>query len=176
MLLRELFEFCLTYEPRLLNRRIRHDGDATLAKPRLQIPLDAAPREVVEHLIGGDTGAARQIPQLLHVGKIQVADAEVADLAGALQIEKARQCLLKWDLAAPVQQVQVDAIGFQAPQAALAGRAAAVPRSVVRINLRDEKHLVTPPVDCLADKAFAPAIAVHLRRIDKPRTQIKSQP
>ena len=41
-------------QSRLFNRRISHRWNAAFALPRQQIKLNAASREVVEHLIGSD--------------------------------------------------------------------------------------------------------------------------
>ena len=45
-------------QPALLDRAVGHDRHAALAAPGQQVPLDAAARGVVEHLVGG-TGARR---------------------------------------------------------------------------------------------------------------------
>ena len=58
--------------------------------------------------------------QLLHVGQIEVADAEVSDPAVMAQFREPFQRLLQRYRAAPMQQIQIDAVGPQATQAALA--------------------------------------------------------
>ena len=60
-------KLALAGEPSLLERRIRHYRHAPLAQPGQQIPLDAAPREVIEELVGLHRGAARRLPQHPHI-------------------------------------------------------------------------------------------------------------
>ena len=49
----------------LVERRVRHDGDAAACAPRQQVELDAAAREVVEHLVGRDLARRRAPPPAL---------------------------------------------------------------------------------------------------------------
>jgi hypothetical protein len=53
------------------------------ATPGQQVPLNSSPGEVVKHLIGHGGRTALEGPELLHVGKIEVADAPVPELARA---------------------------------------------------------------------------------------------
>ena len=60
----------------------------------------------------------------------------------------------------------------------LRSHAATVPsaRGIVRIDLADEKHLVAPTLDRLADQCLAAPLAVHFRGINEPGTQVKREP
>ena len=64
---RYAFQRSMTKQPPLLDRRISHDRDASLAAPRQQIVLDAAPCQVVENLVGRNVRAAGESPKLDHV-------------------------------------------------------------------------------------------------------------
>jgi len=81
--------------------------------PGQQVALDAAAREVVEQLVRGERLAAGQGDQFRAVVAVEVADAPVADLAGAPQRLEALQRLLQRPGAAPVQQVEVEAVGAE---------------------------------------------------------------
>ena len=96
-----------------------------LTQRRQQIPFDASAREIVEDLVGLHVLPSTQRPQLLHVCNVEVADAVVADFAGLVQRDERFQRLRKRHVAAPVQQVQIQLIGSQAPQAPLAGEGGA---------------------------------------------------
>ena len=64
------------------------------AAPGQKLEFDAAPSEVVEDLIGGAGVAALQREQLLHVVDIEIADAEIADLAvGEQRLEAGKRLL-----------------------------------------------------------------------------------
>jgi len=67
------------------NRRIRHDGNAPLPTPWLQIPLDASMRQVVQQLIGSDLITARQSGRLLHVVDVKITYAILQDLSRFFQ-------------------------------------------------------------------------------------------
>ncbi len=68
-------------KPRLLERRVSHDRDAPLGAPGDHPALDPAARQVVQHLVRLDLGAARQPRGLLHLADVEVADSVVPDLA-----------------------------------------------------------------------------------------------
>ena len=74
--------------------------------------------------------------------------------------------LLEPRTAAPVQQVEVDALDAQALEAALAGGDRAGARGIVRIDLADDEGLVAPAGDRLADDLLGAAVAVHLGGVD----------
>ena len=75
--------------------------------------FDAAAGEIVEHLIGGDIAAAGHGEQFFHVVGIEVGDAPGADLAGCLQRFEGLDGFGKRIVAAPMQQVEVDAVGAE---------------------------------------------------------------
>jgi hypothetical protein len=146
-------------QPALLDRRVRHHRDLLLAAPGQQIELDAAPREVVEHLVGRHRSAAGEPHQLDHVIQVEIADAPVPDLAGALQREECLEGLRELRLAAPVQEIEVDAIGAQALQAALARRDRALARRVVGKHLADQEDLVAARPERVGHQLFRGAVA-----------------
>ncbi|MNT52707.1 hypothetical protein D3C72_1897460 [compost metagenome] len=75
-----------------------------------------------------------------------------------------------------MQQVQVDAVGAQPPQAALARLHGAAAAGVERIDLADQEGLIAPPRQGLADHFLGLALAVHLGGIDQPQAQVQAQP
>jgi hypothetical protein len=106
----------------LLDRRIGHDRDSTLAAPRHEIPFDAAPGEIVQHLVGLYFVAARQSDELRHFGDVEIADAPAADFAGLDQRIKRFERLLQGNAAEPVQQIEIENVDAEPPQAAFARR------------------------------------------------------
>ncbi|MCY1554452.1 hypothetical protein D9M68_910260 [compost metagenome] len=71
-----------------------------------------------------------------------------------------------------MQQVEVDALGIQPPQAARAGRRHTLAAGVVRIDLADQKHLLAHPGNRLAHHQLGAAFAVHLGRVDQAQAQL----
>ncbi len=103
--------------PALPDRRVGHHRHRPLAAPRQQVELDAARLEVVQHLVGE---AARR--QRLHLVHVEIRHAPAPDLARLAQpLERLRR-LLDRRAARPVQQIQVDALDPEPPQAARARR------------------------------------------------------
>ena len=85
-------------------------------------------------------------------------------------------------LAAPVQQVQVDALQPQAVPAALAGIVHALPAGVVRVDLADDEDLVAHQRagahrlgERLADDLFRATLAVHLGGVDDAVAHLQRQ-
>ena len=91
----------------------------------------------------------------------------MADLAVALQALERGHRLGQGMGAAPVQQVEVEPVGAEPPQAALAGGDGALGRRIVRIDLADQEDLVAPAADRLADHLLGTALGVHLGRVDQ---------
>src|SRR6267143_6959075 len=84
-------------EQSLFNRRICDDRAMPPAHPGQKVPLDAAPLEVVEHLVRGDAlEPALETRELLHVVDVEVADSGVADLLRLEEIGESREGLLQW--------------------------------------------------------------------------------
>ena len=75
-----------------------------------------------------------------------------------------------------MQEVQVDPVGFETAQAALAGQDGAVAGSVVRVNLADQEHLVTASPNCLADEFLGEALSIHFSGVNECCTEIKAEP
>src|SRR5262245_48273845 len=104
----------------LLDGRIGHDGNTTRAAPRDGIGLDASPREIIEHLIGGN-GAAEQRRQLLHVVGVEITYAPSLDRSVAQKGLKPGERLLQRIAPAPMQEIEIEAVGVETLQAPLAG-------------------------------------------------------
>ena len=75
--LREFQQSAVLQQPRLLDRRIGHDGSAASPAPRQQIPLDATPRHVVQHLIRRDIGTAIEGHQFIQISDIEIQANEI---------------------------------------------------------------------------------------------------
>ena len=162
-------------EAGLLERRVGHHRDVLLAQPRPQVPRDPAPREVVKQLVGGCCCAAWQRMEFLHVGEVEVADPEVADLAGGLQFHQGLERFRKRHAAPPVQEVQVYTVRAEPLEACLAGSRGAAPRGVFGQHLAHEEHFVTAPGDGFADQRLRATVAVHLGGVDERQALVEPQ-
>ena len=97
----------------------------------------------------------------------------MADLAGPLQPLEGADGLRERMGAAPVEQVEVDPVGREPPQAALAGGDRARGGSVVGIDLADQEDLVAPAGDRLADDLLGTAVGIHLGRVDQRQAEVE---
>jgi len=178
---RHVAQHRMAEQPALLDRRVGHDRDVALATPGQQVPLDAAPAQVVEHLIGRhlaatlDRAAAFGRPELLQVGNVEVADAPVPDLARADQRFKACQRLGQRNGATPVQEIEVDLVGPEALQAAIAGGHRPDRRRMARQDLAHQEDLVAASGDRLADQLFGRAGAIHLGCVDQEHAEVDTE-
>ena len=77
--------------------------------------------------------------------------------------------------AAPVQEIEIEPVGLEPLQAALAGDDGAFARSVVGVDLADEIDLVAQAPHGLADDLLGLALAVHLGRVDQPDAELEPQ-
>ena len=71
-----------------------------------------------------------------------------------------------------MQQIEIDAIGAQPFEAALAGLDRAFQAGVPGIDLADDEDLVAPAPDRLADDLFGAAVAVHFGGVDQRHAEI----
>ena len=100
----------------------------------------------------------------------------MADLAGARQRLEARDRLGKRDAARPMQEVEVEPVGPEPAQAALAGLDDALAARVVGIDLADEEDLSRQVPNRLADELLGPALAVHLGGVDQGHAELDAEP
>ena len=104
----DLFEPAFGEQTALVHGRVRHDGDVALAAPGQELPFDAAPGEIVHDLVRRDGFAAWKLRPGDHVFGIEIADAMLADLAGALEILETRDRLFERDLADPMKEIEIE--------------------------------------------------------------------
>ncbi len=98
-------------------RAVADDGDVVLRAPREDFRVDGALEEVVGRLVGGKR---RDGSETLHLGDGEVADAECANLAGALKAEKNLGCFGDIDGGVgPVDLIEIDVVGVEATEAVL---------------------------------------------------------
>ncbi len=142
--------------------------------PRQQCPIGFAAREVVENLIRADLRATGGV-ELVHVLDVEVADAPPQDFPGMHERLELLDDLGERRAAAPVQQVQIEAVGAEAAQAAIARGDRAAARGVLRIDLADQVHVVAASGDRFADHLLRAALPVHLRRVDQPESEVETE-
>src|SRR5438270_13930954 len=148
-----------------------------LSHPPQKIPLDAAPLEVVEHLVGHDAlETAFQPRELLHVVDVEVADSRLADLLRFEQVSESGERLLERRVAAPVKEVEVDLLDIEPAESSIASRGHAVRRGVLWIELRHDEHLVATTRDRFTDNPLGAAIGVHLRGVDQRHPEVDPGP
>ena len=124
MLARECREHARGRKPPLLDRAIRHRRHMTLRHGGQKVEFDPAPRQIIEDLIRGAAFPARG-EKLSHVLGVEVAHSPMADLAGAAQGFEGLDGLGERHFAAPMQEIEVDTVRAEPPQAALASGAGA---------------------------------------------------
>jgi hypothetical protein len=71
-----------------------------------------------------------------------------------------------------MQQVEVEMVCTKPPQTGFAGQVQAPGRSVVRIGLADQKHLVPLARDRFPDQLFCSSLAIHFGGIDQGHAQL----
>ncbi|MNP32006.1 hypothetical protein D3C76_1251590 [compost metagenome] len=74
-----------------------------------------------------------------------------------------------------MQQVQIDSLGFQPPQAALARLGNALAAGVVRVDLADEKDPVALAGDGITHHDLGAAFGVHFCGVDQGHAQVDAQ-
>src|ERR1700704_6468877 len=131
----------------LLGWRIGHDRDVSVAAPRHQIVLDAAPCQVIEDLVGRSVSAINESPKLDHVYHVKIADTPIANFACIDQRGKGVERFLEGYIAAPVQQIEIEAVRSKAPQAVLARADCPRPCRIFGEHLADKEQLVAASGD-----------------------------
>ena len=115
-------------EQGLIERAVGQDADILGDALRLNLKFDGAPQETVRQLIGVVTSALQHVG---HVERPKVANPYDTDLAGTLKLQEAIQRVCTGDVSAgPMYLIQIDIVGAQALEAALAGSADIVRRQV----------------------------------------------
>ncbi len=99
-------------QPALLDRAVGHDRHPVTRKPRYQVVFRATPGKVVEDLVGLTACAAAR-DEFLHVVGVEIADAPAQDLARRDQPLHGLDRLGERNIAAPVQEIQVEPVGAQ---------------------------------------------------------------
>src|SRR5256885_10058125 len=153
----------------------RKDGESEATEEGKQIPFDAAQTKVIEHLICGAAAAVGNRKELVHVASVEIRHAPGADVpVGNKRFERGNS-MGKRNAAAPMQQIQVEIVGSQALEAALARDNRSLPRCVVRVDLADQKNVVALTLDCLSDYFLSATVAVHLGGVDQRHPEVDSQ-
>src|SRR5258705_5777688 len=111
--------------------------------------LDRALLQMVQDLVAGDTAVADDLPGFVQIRHVEVAHAPGQDLALALKLLESRERVLERILAAPVQEIAVEAIGLQPSQRSFAGQHRSLARRILGENLGYEEHFIPPPGDNL---------------------------
>ena len=126
-------------------------------------------------MICGATAAVGNRKKLIHIASVEVRHSPRTDQAVGSKRFEAGDGVHKRNAAAPVQQVEVEMIGSQALEAALAGGNRSMPGRVVRVDLADQKNLVALPFDRATHYFLCAAIAIHLGGVDQRHAEIDSQ-
>src|SRR5687768_4130734 len=92
----------------LFDWRVSHNGKVEFSAPGQKVELDAAPGQVVEHLISRHSIAASRCRKVFHVVDIKVADAPMLDPTGGHQDFEGLDCLRNWDLPTPMQEIKIN--------------------------------------------------------------------
>jgi len=106
---------------------------------------------VIEDLVRRARAPVGHPGKLVQVVDVEVRHAPARDLSVALQALEGLDRLGQRDVAAPVEQVEIQARDAQALEAALARRDGRTLPGVVRVDLRDDEDLVAPALDRLSN-------------------------
>jgi hypothetical protein len=74
-----------------------------------------------------------------------------------------------------VQEVEIQAIGAQAPEAGLTGPDGGRAAGIRGVDLADEEDLVPPPLDGLTDELLSPTVGVQLGGIDEAHAEVDAE-
>jgi hypothetical protein len=165
----------ISEEAALLDRRVRHHRQTVLLAPGQEVPLDATMTQIVEHLVGDGSRAAGDGPEVGHVVGVEVADAEVTDLARPIEHLERRYRFGERDVAAPMQQVEVEPVRAQTAQALLAGDYRPLAGRVARKDLAYQEDLVSSSGNGLAHQLLGGAVAVHPRGVDQGHAEVEPE-
>ncbi len=165
----------LAQQRTLAERRIGHHHHVRLTALVEQLPFDAAAAEVIEHLVGRAVVAVRRTNDRCRASGVEVADTPLPDLAVLHQRLEGADGLLDRHRARPMQQIEIEAIGLEPFQAALAGRQHALARGVVRIDLADKENLVAPAGQRLRQHLLGTALAIHLGGVNEPDAEVQGE-
>jgi len=145
---------------------VAHDGHLVLHAPGKDLRLDVPRAQVVQHLVARDAPRAGDGQGLLQVVHVEVAQAPAPDLPLPDQLLERGEGVLQRVLSRPVQEVAVQVVRPQPPQARLAGLHRAATAGVVGHHLGDEEHLVAAAGDRAPDQRLRLAAPVQLGGVD----------
>ena len=74
-----------------------------------------------------------------------------------------------------MQEVEVEAVGVEALQAALAGGDGAGARGILRQHLAHDEHLVAAPLDGLGHDPLGLSVAIHLGGVDQRHAEVEAE-
>src|SRR5690349_6654105 len=76
---------------------------------------------------------------------------------------------------APVEEIEVQVIGSEPAETALAGDHSSFASCVVRQDLAHKEDVFATASDCFADQFFRGAIRVHFRRINERQAEVETR-
>ncbi len=158
-------------------RTVAGDRDLVRAAVRQDLLFDVPVAEVVLHLIAADARARQRGLGLdQHRWRLEVADPDRPHLAARPQrLERAHGLRERVTRRRQVQEVQVEMIGPQPPQAGLRGAQGALVAGMVRADLAGEKDLVATAGDGLADERLCAPVPVDLGGVDVAEAEIEPE-
>jgi hypothetical protein len=151
---------------------VANDGYAMLFTPWYDGMLDSAFGKVVENLVAGYSTLARNLQRLFEIGNIKVADAPGQDLPVALELLERADGSLQRVSPAPMQQIAIEPVGFEARERPLTGSDRPGAGRILRQDLRDQEDLITTTRDRLGYDVLGDP--VHFRRIDMRHSKVES--
>ena len=129
--------------------------------------LPAAQGRARGALVRSDLSLATRAFRFVQVRDVEIRHTPANDFSTGNQLPECMHGLRKRNRPAPVQQVEVKAIGAKAPQRILAGAMQRFSRSMVRIELAHEEYAVPAIGDRLRNDLLRAPFAIHLRRVDE---------
>ena len=156
----------------LLDRSVDHHPHPACGKPEEEVELGPAASDVVEHLVGRAAGPV----EVGHVVNVEVADSPRPVLPGCHERLHPLDGLGQGNAAAPVEEVEVEAIGLEPAKAALAGPGEPIATGFVRIDLADEDDPIPEAGEGVAEKGLGRAVAAYFSGVDQDEPEVDPRP
>src|ERR1700761_9484319 len=136
--------------------------------------LDRAFLQMIKHLIADNARSAGNLPCLFKIRYVEVAHTIGAYFALLTERVERRKRVLQRMRSAPVQQVAIQPVGLEVAERSLASDLRPQPGGILLQHLGDQKYLIAPAHDGVADEFLGGAGAIHLRGVDVIHSEINA--
>src|SRR5579862_4730169 len=149
-------------------RGIRHHRHVVLLAPWQELMLDATVVETVRNLIGGAVTTVWNTEQILHLAHVEVGDAPCADFSRRAQLFECGHHT--GELRArdrPMQQIEIEIVRAEAPEARCAGPRDAISGDLVALDLGDQEYALAGTGEHVTDELFGTTAPIVSGSVDQ---------